>query len=51
MVAVLDNVWTAQLNSTDLERFASNETTPDEAAYIANIQAFETRASGYRLVQ
>ena len=51
IITILDNLFAIQPNSTDLARFAANQTTAEESAYINNINVFETQDSGYRFIQ
>lgn len=49
VVSALSNFFVVAPNATDLERYYSNLTTPDETAYIAKVQTYGNN-SGYRLL-
>lgn len=49
VVSVLSNFFVVAPNATDIERYYANRTTPDETAYITNVQTYGNN-SGYRLL-
>lgn len=49
VVSALSNFFVVEPNATDLERYYANLTTPDETAYITNVQTYGNN-SGYRLL-
>jgi hypothetical protein len=51
VVSVMTNLWSVALNETDLERYANNQTTPDETVYVRNLTAYVDEGSGYRYIQ
>ncbi|KAL9045820.1 MAG: hypothetical protein Q9214_001208, partial [Letrouitia sp. 1 TL-2023] len=50
VVSALSNFFVVAPNATDLARFDANQTTPDETAYIKNVQNYGDNNSGYRLL-
>ena len=51
VVSSLSNFWLAPPNSTDLQRYYANETTPDESFFIEEIQTYENFTAGYAFIQ
>nr|POE50142.1 putative epoxide hydrolase [Quercus suber] len=51
VVSMLSNFWLIKPNSTDLARFAANQTTVDENTYLGIRQVFTQQRSGYRIMQ
>ena len=51
VVSALSNFWVALPNATDLQRYAANQTTPDETYTIEDLTHFENDLGGYEAVQ
>ncbi|KAI9663717.1 MAG: hypothetical protein M1821_007207 [Bathelium mastoideum] len=51
VISVSSNFWVIQPSSEDLRRLEEGLTTPDETAYIRNIETFINERSGYRIIQ
>lgn len=51
LVGHFTDFWMAQPNSTDLERFANNETDAAENTYISSFLAFENQFAAYMSIQ
>ena len=51
VVSALANLWFVVPNATDLQRYAANQTTPDETYTIEEVTRFENVNGGYEAIQ
>lgn len=51
LIGHMTDFWLQSANATDLERFAANETTPEETRYIEAAQAWAAGHNGYSEIQ